>query len=285
MQLPETRRPLLKQALQRGEFIRGIEAHNGLTAGLVESLKTQTKHFNAIWISSLTESVSRGFCDNEYLNLSSRFQTLNEVMANTSLPLIYDADSGSYADHLARTVKDLERMGVSAVAIEDKKGLKVNSLTENEISQKQLSTTEFCEKIKVAKKARTTDDFLIIARIETFPLGGTVEDALERASQYSKAGADIIMIHSKSSTPDEIRDFTKKYKEKMPLMIVPSTYYTYTEEMAIDDGVKMVIYANQLLRRAYKAMKECALEILNEGSAQSIQPKLSSVKDILNLRE
>ncbi|MAZ47818.1 MAG: phosphoenolpyruvate mutase [Halobacteriovoraceae bacterium] len=284
MQLPENRRPLLKQALQRGDFIRAIEAHNGLSAGIIESLKNQDSHFNAIWISSLTESVSRGFCDNEYLNLPSRFQTINEVMGNTSLPLIYDADSGSYAEHLTRTVIDLERLGVSAIVIEDKQGFKVNSLTEKDDLQKQLDPHEFSEKIKIAQKAKSTSDFLVIARIETFPLGGKLEDALLRAKMYAKAGADIIMIHSKESEFTQVREFATQYKESKPLMIVPSTYFNYTEEMAKEDGVQMVIYANQLLRSAYQAMSGCAQEILSEGHAKSIQSKLASVKDILNLK-
>lgn len=283
MLLPESRRPLLKKLINSSGIIRTIEAHNAISASVVESFHQSERSFNAIWISSLTETTSRGYSDNEYLNMPSRMQTLTEVMSQTSLPIIFDADSGSFNEHLVRTVTQLENQGVSAIVLEDKDGFKVNSLTENDNPQRQISIEAFCEKIKTVCKARRSHDFLMVARIETYTLGGKTADAIKRAQAYAKAGADIIMIHSKENTPDQVKDFAQNYHEKVPLMIVPSTYYKYSEDEALKDGFKIVIYANHLLRAAHKAMIKCAKSILEDGNAENIHSELSSVRDMLNL--
>lgn len=283
MLLPEKRRPLLKKLINSSGIIRTIEAHNAISASVVESFNQSDKNFHALWISSLTETASRGYADNEYLNMPSRMQTLTEVMSQSSLPIIFDADSGSFNEHLARTVTQLENQGVSAIVLEDKEGFKVNSLTEHDNPQHQISTEAFCQKIKTVCQTRRSDDFLMVARIETYTLGGKTADAIKRAQAYVQAGADIIMIHSKENTPDQVKDFAQNYQEKAPLMIVPSTYFKYSEDEAQKDGFKIVIYANHLLRAAHKAMIKCAEGILKNGSAEKIHPELSSVKDMLNL--
>jgi phosphoenolpyruvate phosphomutase / 2-hydroxyethylphosphonate cytidylyltransferase len=283
MQLAEIRRPKLKQMLQAGELIRGIEAHNALAAGMIEQLSVQGKKFNALWMSSLTETASRGFPDNEYLNLNARLDTLIEVMHNCSLPLIYDGDTGSFPEHLALTVKKLEALGVSALVIEDKKGLKQNSLLGSAPTQSLETIERFCEKIKIAKAAQKSQDFMLIARIESFILGAGLSDALNRAEAYLAAGADALMIHSKNRSSDEVLSFCEAYNGSAPLMLVPSTYYDLTETQAQTAGAQIVIYANHLLRASYRAMHTAASTILADGCAEKLEGEIASCQEIIQL--
>lgn len=285
MHLPEIRRAKLKSMLDSSKFVRGIEAHNALAAGLIDLIEVEGKKFNALWMSSLTESASRGIPDNEYLNINSRLITLHEVMENSSLPIIYDADTGSFKEHLALTVKKLETLGVSAVVIEDKKGLKKNSLMGASPAQFLEDVDEFCDKIKAAKAAQKSSDFMLFARLESLILGAGEEDALKRAKAYVEAGADGIMIHSKSSSPDEVLSFAKKFDLNVPLMAVPSTYFNLTEKEAEAASINLIIYANQLLRSAYTAMKETVETILKDGNSAGVENKIATCKEIIQLKD
>lgn len=287
MQLPEIRRAKLKQQLQSNELIRGIEAHNALAAGIVESLNVAGKKFNALWMSSLTESASRGIPDNEFLNINSRLTTLHEVLENSSLPILYDADTGSFAQHLALTVKKLEALGVSAIVIEDKKGLKKNSLMGQSQQQSLEDIEVFCDKIQTAKNAQKSSDFMLIARLESLIQGETQQQALARAEAYIKAGADGIMIHSKHESADEVLEFAKNFRAKFsqPIMIVPSTYFKLSEATAQNAGINIVVYANQLLRAAYTAMKNAGESILTHGTSTEIETTIASCQEIIQLKD
>jgi phosphoenolpyruvate phosphomutase len=267
-----------------------MEAHNGLTGLIVESIgidgTSGRREFDGMWGSSLTESTAKGKPDIEAVDVTARTQTLHDILEVTSKPIVYDADTGGKPEHFQFTVRTLERLGVSAAVIEDKIGLKKNSLFGNEVPQLQDSIESFCEKIKAGKKAQITDDFMIVARIESLILDQGMEDAVTRARAYIGAGADGILIHSKQKEPDEIFEFCNQYAEfdrRVPLIVVPSTYNQVTEKELVDHGVNVVIYANQLLRAAYPAMLETALSILTHGRSAEADDQLMSIKDILDL--
>ena len=239
-----------------------------------------------MWSSSLTDSTSKGKPDIEALDLTTRLQGINDMLETTTKPLIYDGDTGGKIEHFAFTVRTLERLGVSAIIIEDKVGLKKNSLFGTDIKQTQDSIENFSNKIKVGKKSQVTTDFMIIARIESFILGKAIDDALKRSKAYVKSGADGIMIHSRRKTPDEVFEFAKKFREggfNTPLVVVPTSYASVTEDELERNGINVVIYANQMLRSAYPAMLETARSILSERSAESTSKKIMSIKDILKL--
>ena len=239
-----------------------------------------------MWSSSLTDSSLKGKPDNQVLDFSSRFSGLGDLLDVTSKPLIFDADNGGRIEHLSYSIKTLERLGVSAIMIEDKIGLKKNSLFSDQSGSKQDSIKDFCKKIQLIKKVRNSEDFLIGARIESFILGKGLKDSLKRASAYSEAGADLILIHSKEKTPKEIFSFSKifrKSKYSKPLVSVPSTYSKTNETMLIKNGFQIVIYANHMLRAAYPAMENAAISILKNQRSYELENKISSVKKVINL--
>jgi len=287
---PDTRRLKLKRLVDAKEIVRILESHNSLTGMIIEKLKViKNKNyleFDGMWSSSLTDSISRGKPDNQSVDYSSRILGLNEILDVTTKPVIFDADNGGRIEHLTYLVKTLERCGVSAIVLEDKVGLKKNSLFKNQSGVKQDSIKNFCKKIKKAKNSKINDDFFIIARIESFILGKGLNDALRRAEAYSKAGADAILIHSKEKTPKEIFKFSKifgKSKFKKPLVAVPSTYSKTYEKDLIKNNFKIVIYANHLMRSAYPAMLNSAKKILYNQRTHEIEKKISSVKEIISL--
>ncbi len=286
----ENRVSRLKRLIYSKDIVRILESHNSLTGLIIENLniKKNKKYleFDGMWSSSLTDSATKGKPDNSSVDFSSRITSLNEMMDVTSKPLIFDADNGGQLEHLPFLIRSLERSGVSAIIIEDKIGLKRNSLFKDQSGTKQDSIKEFCKKIKLIIKTRKSEDFLVAARIESFILGKGLKDALKRAESYSKAGADLILIHSKEKTPNEIFSFSKIFKKSKffkPLVSVPSTYSKTSEKMLINNGFKIVIYANQMLRAAYPAMLNAASTILKNQRAFELENKISSVKEVINL--
>lgn len=287
---PGVRMKALRRLLASKGLIRILEAHNGLTGIIVEKTKIETensvKEFDGMWLSSLTDSVSKGKPDIGFVDLTSRMNTINNILEVTTKPIIYDGDSGGLPEHFKFMVRTLEREGISAVIIEDKVGTKKNSLFGTDVKQTQDSIENFCKKIKVGKEALVTDDFMIIARIESLILKAGMDDALKRAESYIEAGADGIMIHSKEKTADEILEFCRKYKKiinNVPLVVVPSTYSHITEQELEKEGVRIVIYANQLLRSSYPIMKKAAKSILNHSRAKECDEICVSIKEILTL--
>ncbi|MBO4776801.1 MAG: phosphoenolpyruvate mutase [Lachnospiraceae bacterium] len=288
--MPEYRRKRLRQLLEMTPIVKAMEAHSGLTGLIVEKTVVEKEgkldQFDAMWISSLCDSTAKGKPDIELVDMTSRFRTIEDITEVTTKPIIFDGDTGGLTEHFVYTVRSLERMGVSAVIIEDKKGLKKNSLFGTEVEQTQATIEEFSEKISAGKKAQLTDDFMIIARIESLILEKGMEDALERAKAFVAAGADGIMIHSRKKSPDEILEFCDKFREedqKTPIVVVPSSFNTITEEELAEHGVNIVIYANQLTRSAFPAMQQTAEDILKYHRAKEVDDRLMSIKDIITL--
>ncbi len=287
---PGIRMRVLRRLLSAKGLIRIMEAHNGLTGLIVEKTKIKTedsvREFDGMWLSSLTDSVSKGKPDIGFVDLTSRMNTINSILEVTTKPIIYDGDSGGLPEHFKFMVRTLEREGISAVIIEDKVGAKRNSLFGTEVKQTQDTIENFCNKIQAGKEALVTNDFMIIARIESLILKAGMDDALKRAEAYIEAGADGIMIHSKEKTADEILEFCSKYKlikNNVPLVVVPSTYSHITESELEKAGVRIVIYANQLLRSGYPSMVKTAEMILENGRAEESDEFCISIKDILTL--
>lgn len=287
---PDRRRHMLRRLLDSKPLLRICEVHNGMSASIVEVLKVtrsdKVVEFDGMWGSSLTDSTARAKPDIEAVDISERLHLVNEVFEVTTKPLIFDGDTGGIPEHFSFTVRSLERLGVSAVIIEDKTGLKKNSLFGNEVPQTQASVESFCQKIRVGKNSCITDDFMIIARIESLILEAGMEDALRRAAAYIDAGADGIMIHSRQKDPREIFEFCERYdkfSDRRPLVVVPTSFNQVHEKELLTRGVNVVIYANQLLRAAYPAMREVAKSILEHGRSLECDKQLMSVKEILNL--
>lgn len=287
---PNIRLRTLGRLITSKPFVRVLEVHNGLTGLIVENLKIEqdgaVREFDCMWSSSLTDSTAKGKPDIEAVDMTSRMATVNSIFEVTTKPMIFDADTGGRPEHFEFTVKSLERLGVSAVIIEDKIGLKKNSLFGTEVPQTQDTIENFCHKIQVGKRAQITDDFMIIARIESLVLGKGLEDALKRTHAYIEAGADSIMIHSKKKEPEEIFEFCDKYNQfsnRAPLVVVPSSYDVVYEKDLADAGVNIIIYANQLLRAAYPAMVSVAESILENGRSFDCNEKCMPIKEILNL--
>lgn len=290
LSMPEYRRKRLKQLLGLCPIVKAMEVHSGLTGLIVE--KTVVEHdgaldqFDAMWISSLCDSIAKGKPDIELVDMTSRFRTINDVMEVTTKPIIFDGDTGGMTEHFVYTVRSLERMGVSAVIIEDKTGLKRNSLFGTEVEQKLDSIEHFSEKIRAAKQVQLTDDFMIIARLEALILEKGQAEALRRAKAYVEAGADGIMIHSRRTTPDEIFEFCDSFRridQKTPLVAVPTSYHNVTEQELADHGVNIVIYANQLTRSAFPAMEQTVKEILMYHRAKEVDDRMMPIKDIISL--
>lgn len=288
---PEIRMKRLKRLLEVKPVVTLIEAHNGLTGLIAENVQVtsksgQPKEFDGMWLSSLTDSTAKGKPDIEAVDLTARMQTLNDIVEVTTKPIVYDGDTGGKTEHFVFTVKTLERLGVSAVIIEDKVGLKKNSLFGTDVEQTQDTIENFCYKISQGKKAQVTNDFMIIARIESLILKQGMNDALERAKAYIDAGADGIMIHSREKTVDEVLEFCeafRKFPKKVPLVAVPSSYNKSTEKELADAGVNIVIYANQLLRSAYPAMVETAESILLNERSYEADSRMMGIDKILTL--
>ena len=287
---PDIRRASLRRLLSCKQMLRFLDIHNALTGLIVENAQvdseSKSRSFDGMWASSLTDSTAKGKPDIEAVDVSDRIRSLHEVLEVTTKPIIYDADTGGKPEHFAFTVKTLERIGVSAVIIEDKTGLKKNSLLGTDVLQQQDSIDNFCAKIKAGKDATRTDDFMLIARIESLILGHSMEDAIKRASAYIDAGADGIMIHSRSKVADEVFEFASAYNmlpNRKPLICVPSSYSSVKEEELAKQGFNIVIYANHLLRSAYPAMVRTALSILENRSAKESEKDMMSIKEILEL--
>ncbi|MBR5057916.1 MAG: phosphoenolpyruvate mutase, partial [Clostridiales bacterium] len=288
--MPEYRRKRLRQLIEMTPVVKAMEAHSGLTGLIVE--KTVVEHegkldqFDAMWVSSLCDSTAKGKPDIELVDMTSRFRTIEDITEVTTKPIIFDGDTGGLTEHFVYTVRSLERMGVSAVIIEDKTGLKKNSLFGTEVKQTQATIEEFSAKIAAGKKAQLTDDFMIIARIESLILERGMEDALERAFAFVKAGADGIMIHSRKKDPAEILEFCDKFRavdSKTPIVVVPTSFNVITEEELSQHGVNIVIYANQLTRSAFPAMQQTAEDILKYHRAKEVDDRLMSIKNIITL--
>jgi len=287
---PEIRMKRFRRLLNVKPLIRILETHNGLTGLIVEKTCVKQdeikKEFDGAWISSLTDSVSKGKPDTGFVDFTSRLNTIGQVLESTTKPIILDGDNGGDVEHFVFVVKTLERVGVSAVIIEDKKGLKKNSLFGTEVEQTQEEVSEFAGKIRKGKQSQVTEDFMIIARIESLILGKGIFDALMRAKAYIEAGADAIMIHSKDKDPVELFKFLEEYsgfENKVPIVVVPSAYSHISEKELMDRGVNVVIYANHLLRSAYPAMKKTAETILMNERAHEVEEDCMSIKDILEL--
>lgn len=288
---PEIRCHRLRRLLDAKKIVTICEAHNGLSGIIVEKTNITENNkkieFDGIWISSLTQSAAKGKPDIGYLDTTSRMETLNDILEVTTKPIIYDGDNGGPQEHFVFTVKTLERLGVSAIIIEDKIGLKKNSLFGTEVFQEQDSPEDFAEKIKAGKQAQVTDNFMIIARIESLILEQGMDNAIMRAKTYLDAGVDGIMIHSRQKTFDEIKEFAKLYNQlpnKKPLVVVPSSYNQVTEEELIQNGINIVIYANHLLRAAYPAMVNTAKSILeNHRCKEASDEYCMKIKDIITL--
>ena len=283
---PDIRIKMLKRLLESKSVVRILEVHNGLTGLIVEKTKVGNNEFEGMWLSSLTHSASKGKPDIQYVDMTTISQTLSEIFEVTTKPMIVDGDNGGIVEHFKFMVKNLERMGVSAVVIEDKVGNKRNSLFEDTSNQLQDTIEDFCYKISQGKKALVTKDFMIIARIESFILNNGLDDAVERAKAYINAGADGLMIHSKSKEPDEIFSFCEEYQKfdkRVPLIAVPSIYNYITEEELNNRGVDIVIYANHLLRSAYPSMIETAKSILENKRSYETNNKCLSISEILKL--
>lgn len=288
--MPEYRRRRLRQLIGLCPVVKAIEAHSGLTGLIAE--KTVVAHdgmldqFDAMWVSSLCDSTAKGKPDIELVDMSSRLRTIDDIMEVTTKPIILDGDTGGLAEHFMYNVRTLERMGVSAVIIEDKKGLKKNSLFGAEVEQTQDDIENFSAKIRAGKRAQLTEDFMIIARIESLILERGMEDALTRATAFVEAGADGIMIHSRKKESAEILAFCDRFRaadSKTPLVVVPSSFNTVTEEELAAHGVNIVIYANQLTRSAFPAMQQTAEDILRFHRAKEADDRLLSIKEIITL--
>ncbi len=287
---PQNRVSRLKRLISSKEIVRILESHNSLTGLIIENLILKKKNkdimFDGMWSSSLTDSATKGLPDNSSLSFSSRISSLNDMMDVTTKPVVFDADNGGQIEHLPYLIRSLERAGVSAIIMEDKIGLKKNSLFKNQSNTKQDKPNIFAKKIKKICNTRQSKDFMVIARIESFILGKGLNDSLKRAETYSKAGADAILIHSKEKTTNEIFSFAKKFKKSkyfIPLVSVPSTYSKVYEKDLIKNGFKLVIYANQLLRAAYPAMQNTAEMILKNSRAFEADKKITPIKEIINL--
>jgi len=287
---PDLRRGKLRRLLSAKQMIRFMESHSGLSGLIVESTQVdvdgKVSEFDGMWSSSLTDSTLKGKPDIEAVDVTSRVTSLNDILEVTTKPVIFDADTGGKIEHLQFTVRTLERLGVSAMVIEDKVGLKKNSLLGNDVEQTQDTVEGFSEKIRACKLSQVSDDFMVIARIESLILDAGMDDALLRARAYISAGADAIMIHSRRKTPDEIFEFCNlysKFTERVPLVAVPSSYNQVTESELELHGVNVVIYANQLLRASYPAMQETAKSILTFGRSLEADSKLLPISAVLEL--
>ena len=288
---PEIRMKRLRRLIGAKKIVRILESHSGLTGLIIENTSVEVngtkQEFDGMWASSLTDSTSKGKPDIEAVDITTRLHDLNDALEVTTKPVIFDGDTGGKVEHFVFTVRTLERLGISAVIIEDKVGLKQNSLFGTDAVQTQDTIEGFCTKIKAGKNAQITEDFMVIARIESLIAGKPVEDALERAYAYVAAGADGIMIHSKNKDGQDIKEFCLRFREKdveTPIVAVPTTYNQFTEDELASWGINVVIYANHMLRSAYPAMVNCAKSILqHQRSLEASNDYCMPIKEILTL--
>jgi phosphoenolpyruvate mutase len=287
---PQMRMKSLKELIYSKKPVRILEAHNGLTGLIVEKTKVEKggkiKEFDGMWVSSLCDSTAKGKPDIELVDLTSRLNTINDILEVTTKPIIVDGDTGGQIEHFVYTVKTLERLGVSAIIIEDKTGLKKNSLFGTAVEQTQDTIEHFSDKIRAGREARVTSDFMIISRIESLIAGAGMDDAIKRAKAYIEAGADGIMIHSKEKDGKEIIEFCERYNKfenKVPLIVVPTSYNFMTEEELVELGINVVIHANHLIRSAYPAMVNTAKSILENGRSKEASLNCMPIKEILTL--
>ncbi len=287
---PSVRLSRLRRLIANKPIVRLMEAHSGLSGLIVENTTAthggRTVEFDGMWSSSLTDSTSRGKPDIEAVDISSRLQMVNELFEVTTKPLIFDGDTGGKPEHFGFTVRSLERHGVSAVIIEDKEGLKRNSLFGNDVEQTQSTIEDFCVRLRIGKQAQITEDFMVIARIESLILEKGMDDAVARAAAYIDAGADALMIHSRQKTPDEVFEFcriVRGFSAHIPIVAVPTAYQQVTETELADHGVNVVIYANHMLRAAYPQMRKVAQSVLENGRTLEADPMLSSISEILEV--
>lgn len=287
---PDIRLKTLRRLINAKPIVRILEAHDGLCGLIIENLEIQKgdkrEVFDGMWSSSLTDSTSKGKPDIEAVDLTTRLQDLNNILECTTKPIIFDGDTGGKIEHFTFTVRTLERHGISAIIIEDKVGLKKNSLFGTDAIQTQDTIEGFCAKIKAGKEAQVTQDFMIIARIESLIAGKSMSDALERAYAYVEAGADGIMIHSKNKSGEDIKEFCLTFRQRyahVPIVVVPTTYDHIHESELRKWGVNVVIYANHMLRAAYPAMMRVACTILENGRAQEVRDLCMPIKEILEL--
>lgn len=290
LSIPDIRRGRLRKCIEMKGLITAIEAHSGITGLIAEKTKVlqdgKTYQFDAMWVSSLCDSTAKGKPDIELVDISSRLRTIDDIMEVTTKPIILDGDTGGLTEHFVYNVRTLERMGVSAVIIEDKTGLKKNSLFGTEVAQTQDSIENFCRKITAGKKAQKTKEFMIIARIESLILEQGMEDALTRARAYVKAGADGIMIHSRKEDPAEIFEFLEKFRKEDKetlVVLVPTSFNSVTEDEFKKAGANIIIYANQLTRSGFPAMQKTAETILMNHRAKEADDMCMSIKEILTL--
>ena len=290
LSMPDIRRGRLKKMISVKRLVTALEAHSGITGLIVEKTNVtqdgKNYSFDAIWVSSLCDSTAKGKPDIELVDMTSRFRTIDDIMEVTTKPIIFDGDTGGLAEHFVYTVKSLERMGVSMVIIEDKTGLKKNSLFGTEVKQTQDSIENFCDKIRAGKRAQKTKDFMICARIESLILERGMDDALTRAFAFTKAGADAIMIHSRKKDPAEIFEFVEKFRQQdktTPIVVVPTSFNSVTEQEFKERGVNVVIYANQLTRSGFPAMKKTAETILENHRAKEADEMCMSINEIITL--
>lgn len=287
---PELRRATLRRLLSAKPISRFIEAHSPISAMIAEHSRVedgdQVREFDGFWSSSLTDSTLRGKPDIEALEINSRLSAINEIFEVTTKPLIMDADTGGKLEHFELNVRSMERLGVSATIIEDKTGLKRNSLFGLDVAQTQEDVDAFCDKIRAGREARVGDDFMVIARIESLILEKGMKDAITRAEAYAAAGVDGIMIHSRATTPDEVCEFARLFRQgfaSLPLVAVPTSYNQITEHELAEHGFNIVIYANHLMRAAYPAMRRVAHDILRHGRSMEVDDQLIGIKEVLEL--
>lgn len=290
LSIPDIRRGRLRDLLAMKPTVNILEAHSGITGLIAENTvvvkEGKAFQFDGMWVSSLCDSTAKGKPDIELVDMSSRLRTIDDIMEVTTKPIILDGDTGGLIEHFVYNIKTLERMGVSAVIIEDKTGLKKNSLFGTEVAQTQDCIEHFCEKIAAGKRALKTKEFMLIARIESLILERGMADALKRAFAYVAAGADGIMIHSRKKSPEEIFEFCERFREKdpvTPIVVVPTSFNTVTEEEFAQRGINIVIYANQLTRSAFPAMQKAARTILENHRAKEADDLCMPIKDILTL--
>lgn len=288
--MPDIRRGRLKKVLDMKGLVTVMEAHDGLTGLIVENTVVHqdggAHQFDAMWVSSLCDSTAKGKPDIELVDMTSRFRTIEDITEVTTKPIIFDGDTGGKTEHFVYTVRSLERLGVSMVIIEDKTGLKKNSLFGTEVVQTQDSIENFSAKIRAGKKAQRTKEFMICARIESLILEQGMEDALTRAFAFVEAGADAIMIHSRKKDPSEIQEFIEKFRAKdltTPIVLVPTSFNSVTEEEWKERGANIIIYANQLMRAEVPAMQKAAETILENHRAKECDEMIMPFKDIIRM--
>lgn len=287
---PNVRLGRLRRLIDAKKIVRILESHSGLTGLIIEKTSYDnngvTEEFDGMWSSSLTDSTSKGKPDIEQVDLTTRLHAINDMLECTTKPMIYDGDTGGKPEHFQYTVRTLERLGISAVIIEDKTGLKKNSLFGTAVPQTRDTIEDFTHKIRTGKNSQVTEDFMIIARIESFILGDTLKDAIERAHAYTAAGADGVMIHSKDKSGEDIKSFCvefRKTNKTTPIIVVPSSYNHIKEEELIAWGANVVIYANHLLRASFPSMQNVAQTILKNKRTLELDDTCMSIKDILEL--